>query len=605
MVTLVIEGSGGSHLTYEIAKPVIAIGAASENDVVVRQPGVAPRHLVIQRNEGVFTFLTQPRQVVVLNGERRSRGVLKVGDRLRLGTVALLFKGVGDAPVEDETTSSAADGPPTGEPVAGSGGRGSGRRSEVVLYSEPSRLAEARERMVGLFRARLGSDVVSQLRKLLGDLFPQRQSMLASLDDAGAFKPLASQWSGELPRLPARTFDELDGSGRYAVIHLGSRRVLLNPVGSGVFQRRIFLLAETDSDHQDDDVVILSELARLVAVQWERVENSSLVHEPWEEETKTTIEQHLPGTSNPVRVLREHTLQAARSAQPALLCGRPGSGRTSLAALIATLHPSGPQRLEVFNVRDDEAAVRAELFGTQADGGAGAVDRARGGTLVLRDVDRLPVPLQTELAAVIRNDLESGFGPDVRWMATTGDDCMGLVTSGRIAPELFGLFQHHLLRVPSLSERREDLPLLIVRLLEFVAAEQGKEIRGIELDTLNSLVKHQFSGEMGELLAELRRLVSGTPDGELVRGLVPLSATVVGSSEDDGEHAMSAAALLGQDDLKVVIPTVERLIIDRVLRRVKGNQSKAARILNLSRGALISKIKDYEIPDYRYLRRAR
>jgi len=60
---------------------------------------------------------------------------------------------------------------------------------------------------------------------------------------------------------------------------------------------------------------------------------------------------------------------------------------------------------------------------------------------------------------------------------------------------------------------------------------------------------------------------------------------------------------LAVDDLKVVIPGIERLIIDRVLRKTRGNQSKAARILNLSRGALIAKMKDYEIPDYRYLRK--
>ena len=60
---------------------------------------------------------------------------------------------------------------------------------------------------------------------------------------------------------------------------------------------------------------------------------------------------------------------------------------------------------------------------------------------------------------------------------------------------------------------------------------------------------------------------------------------------------------MNSDNLKEVIPGVERLIIDRVLRRVKGNQSQAARTLSLSRGALIAKIKDYEIPDYRALRR--
>jgi DNA-binding protein Fis len=76
------------------------------------------------------------------------------------------------------------------------------------------------------------------------------------------------------------------------------------------------------------------------------------------------------------------------------------------------------------------------------------------------------------------------------------------------------------------------------------------------------------------------------------------SASAVGD-----EPVLDTAGVLGDNDLKVVIPTVERLLIDRVLRRSLGNQSKAARELNLSRGALIAKIKEYSIPDYRSLRR--
>jgi DNA-binding protein Fis len=108
---------------------------------------------------------------------------------------------------------------------------------------------------------------------------------------------------------------------------------------------------------------------------------------------------------------------------------------------------------------------------------------------------------------------------------------------------------------------------------------------------------------MSELLGELRRLVSATPEGEMVRGAV--RRALIRSSETAADNAgeIDAAAVLGEDDLKVVIPAVERLLIDRVLRRSFGNQSKAARELNLSRGALIAKIKEYEIQDYRSLRR--
>jgi DNA-binding NtrC family response regulator len=93
----------------------------------------------------------------------------------------------------------------------------------------------------------------------------------------------------------------------------------------------------------------------------------------------------------------------------------------------------------------------------------------------------------------------------------------------------------------------------------------------------------------------------------MVRGTV-LAGRVPTAASEDGDRdngSVSAATLLAEDDLKTVIPAVERLLIDRVLRRTLGNQSKASRILNLSRGALIAKIKEYDIPDYRSLRRSR
>jgi DNA-binding protein Fis len=110
---------------------------------------------------------------------------------------------------------------------------------------------------------------------------------------------------------------------------------------------------------------------------------------------------------------------------------------------------------------------------------------------------------------------------------------------------------------------------------------------------------------MTELLGELRRLVSATPGGELVSGSVQRTVAVTSSAQSVSGDEIDPAAVLGDDDLKVVVPAVERMLIDRVLRRSKGNQSRAARELNLSRGALIAKIKEYEIPDYRSLRRSK
>jgi DNA-binding NtrC family response regulator len=610
MVTLAIEGNGGSELTYELVKQVISVGASSQNDVVIRSPGVAPRHLVIQRNDKVYTFLAQPRQVVVLNGERRSRGVLRVGDRIRIGTATVIFKGIGEEEpeielVSDEHSEEFAAAPATTPLAAARPHRG---RSEVVLYSEPNRLAEARQHMVEIFRAGVRSDLVPSLRTFLGTFFNGRQAMLAWLDEDGRFQPIVSQWTGEVPRLPARTFDELGTSGRYAVLRMPGRQLLIYPVSRGTLDSQAYLIVESLDEDLENDQALLAELSRMLAVHWERVESSSSLYGAWEDASRKTVEDHLPGTSPAVRVLRESVIQAARSTFPVLLCGRPGSGRTAVATLIASTHPTGELPVQAIQVKKGEDdTFRLDLFGPPSEHGARATlaERAKGSLVVLRDVHLLAPGTQRELAAAMSHDVESGYGPAVRWVATTEPDCMALVNEGILDSTLYNLFQRHIMRIPALNQRREDLPLLVVRLLDAVGAEQDKEIRGIELETLNSLLNHPFEGEMSELLGELRRLVSATPEGEMVRGTVPVTMSARREPGAAATDEPSIGALVAQDDLKVVVPEVERMIIDRVLRRTLGNQSKAARTLNLSRGALIAKIKEYGLADYRHLRRNR
>lgn len=77
-------------------------------------------------------------------------------------------------------------------------------------------------------------------------------------------------------------------------------------------------------------------------------------------------------------------------------------------------------------------------------------------------------------------------------------------------------------------------------------------------------------------------------------------------AEASPREPTGAESVLRQtDDLKVIVETVEREVIDRAMRRVEGNQSRGAHVLNISRGSLIAKLKEYQIPDYRYLRRER
>jgi DNA-binding NtrC family response regulator len=608
MLTLAIDSGDGSELRYDLSKEVVSIGASSNNDVVLRSPGVAPVHFVIRRTGDSVTFLGQPRQIVLLNGEKRSRGVLNNGDRLRIGTATVIILSTAGEVTASGGFRAVA---PEIEHAADEQEPGSVDevkvRAEVVLYNEPQRLADARRHMLEVFQAEPHSDLVSSLQQLLATVFEGRRSILAWLDQQGILQPIVSSWSGTVPQLPARTFSELAHGNRVAMLRGSGRDTLIYPVVVGGSDSRIYLMAETDGEKKEDDRILLAELAAMIAVHWTRVEGSSELLGEWEVDARETLESRLPGTSQAVHDLRERVLAASKSSQPVLIAGRAGSGRAYIASLIASLRPTGKPWIRVLQARGgDESALRVELFGSGTTIGARELAaRAGGGVVVVRSIERISIPLQAELGVMIGKDQGTGYGSRVRWILTAAENCEALMADGSIDQELFDYSANNLIRVPSLEERREDLSLLIVRMLEAVSDEQGKEIRGIALETLDSLLGYSFEGQMSELLSELRRLVSATPEGEMVRGSV--RRALIQSSDVAGGDAVGidTAAVLGEDDLKVVIPAVERLLIDRVLRRSLGNQSKAARELNLSRGALIAKIKEYDIPDYRSLRRSK
>jgi len=607
MVTLTIDTGSGSELTHEIAKDTVSIGASSGNDVVLRAPGVAPVHLVIRRTGDTLTFLGQQRQIVLLNGERRSRGVLMIGDRIRVGTATVT---VAEGSRQDadggvaETGAEAVE-----EMVSGADPQTAGEakpRSEVVLYNEPERLAEGRRRLLDVFLAGVREDLLVSLEGFFDGVFPGRRSLLAWLDQKGRLQPIASRWSGALPHLPPRSFAELDRGSRIAVVRGGASEILIYPVPVGG-EGRVYLLLETNDSDFENDRVLLAELAAMLAVQWENVSKGSALFGQWESEARQKLDARLPGSSQAVDVLREQLLSAARSSSPVLLYGRSGSGRAYLASLIASLCPTGAPWIRVVQVDGgDETTLRVELFGSgNTMGVRGLAERAGGGVVVVREVQRMNPEMQLQTASVIEEDSVSGYGTKVRWIFTCDEEWVGSVAEGGPDASLFDKLQNHLIRVPPIEERREDLPLIVVRMLEWVGAEQGKQIQGIALETLDSLLGHPFDGQIAELLGELRRLVSATPEGEMVRGSLQRSTSVAGSPPEDSDRTVDTAVVLSQDNLKVVIPAVERLLIDRVLRRSLGNQSKAARELNLSRGALIAKIKEYGIQDYRALRRNR
>lgn len=110
-----------------------------------------------------------------------------------------------------------------------------------------------------------------------------------------------------------------------------------------------------------------------------------------------------------------------------------------------------------------------------------------------------------------------------------------------------------------------------------------------------------FLEELVQILGVARRSAEPSAPAEPPRVALPVEM----SWKVDAEGGPAETALRESDDLKKIIETVEREVIDRTMRRLEGNQSRASEVLNISRGSLIAKLKEYQVPDYRYLRRER
>jgi len=112
-----------------------------------------------------------------------------------------------------------------------------------------------------------------------------------------------------------------------------------------------------------------------------------------------------------------------------------------------------------------------------------------------------------------------------------------------------------------------------------------------------------FLEELAQLAGVSLAALAGRPDAESAPR--PAQEAAAAPAAPAVESSLAETVLRQTDDLKKIVETVEREVIDRAMRRVEGNQSRGAQVLNISRGSLIAKLKEFGIPDYRYLRRER
>src|SRR6185436_11825696 len=231
------------------------------------------------------------------------------------------------------------------------------------------------------------------------------------------------------------------------------------------------------------------------------------------------------GSSGDAAGVRGQIERVATTGSRVLITGASGAGKETVARMIhqGSKRAEGPFVVVNCSILPAER-LDIELFGTDTttDGDlrvSGAFELAHGGTLLLKEVADLPLALQSRLARVLQEQSYMRDGGkvrvevDVRVLASTVRNLQDEIAAGRFREELFHRLNVVSLRVPPLSERREDIPELGADLLRRVADAMGLPTRTMGEDTLAALQGHDWPGNVRQLRNVIERLLIMAPAG--------------------------------------------------------------------------------------------
>lgn len=208
----------------------------------------------------------------------------------------------------------------------------------------------------------------------------------------------------------------------------------------------------------------------------------------------------LTGISETILAAKEKAGRAARGQQHILLQGEPGIGKQRLAHGIHQASPraAGPLiALHCGDLTPDE--LSAELFGT-ADGlRPGKLDLANGGTLFIDEVEKLGLDLAEVLLERFREKKDSGKPPDIRLIAACDSDLKRLTDKGLFHPDLYKILAKTVIRIPPLSARREDIPVLAEHILQELADQHHLPMKRLTQEARELLIGFDWPGNVKQL----------------------------------------------------------------------------------------------------------
>jgi two-component system, NtrC family, response regulator AtoC len=283
-----------------------------------------------------------------------------------------------------------------------------------------------------------------------------------------------------------------------------------------------------------------------------------------------------------------------------LITGESGTGKELIAKAIHSKSSRGQRPMVSVNCGGiPETLLESELFGYKKGAFTDAVrdkpglfEEADGTTIFLDEIGELPIKLQVKLLRVLQEAEITPLGStvpkkiDTRIVAATSRDLKEEVEQGRFREDLFYRINVMAIHLPPLRERRGDIPLLTGHFIDSFNKKMGKNIEGLSSEAMAFLLAHRWAGNIRELENVIERAMILARDNLITPSELPPAITSSDEilSQEPTRHSLS---------VKKETKLLEIELIRKVLDLTGGNRTNAAKILEISRPILISKIKEY------------
>ena len=491
------------------------------------------------------------------------------------------------------------------------------------LLSEQNDIVAALDSLLDYMRREMGMarGMISLLHRESGHVFVYRSmGMTPSEQDRGVYhvgegitgkvvesaEPIIVRKIGSEPAFLNRTGSlalERDKDMSFICVPIRHGRKVLGAISASRLYR-------TESALQQH-VNVLSVMAQMLAhaVELYLVENIDKVE--WEKRTRLLLSDlkerfhpsNMIGISRPMQDVYELIRKVSATRTTVLLLGESGVGKEMVANALhyGGLAPGGPF-VKCNCAALPESIVESELFGHEKGSFTGAVFRkgrfeeADGGTIFLDEVGELPLGVQAKLLRLLQERCFERVGGNrsiavnIRIVAATNRDLAEMVAAGTFREDLFYRLNVFPIMIPPLRERGDDVVALAEHFAAHYASETEKNLTGISPAALNLLMRHTWPGNVRELENVIHRAVI-LAEGSLLHVYdLPLALQQTETPQTAQPSGLEAR-----------LASIEYDMLVETLRRCRGNTSKAAENLGLTRRSMGLRMKKFNLT-YRQFR---